>query len=220
MNQYSYTIADNTVKAVGYEDAITVCDLSSWEPEMINYYRALLAHKRDLEYAEAYLNQMFFETDTSLIDGALINSAVQLLVKCFSNPSNMGRRHLDSIKVFRRYAKTIDEPDLTGLFSKFYAARNTVIAHDQVNYRENIVGLAVETATGRAVDIAGLTVRTGYLYKKNQEILLRLTKVAKGYVEDQIEKLRKQLINKYNGADCEPELCEIVCENIPMGTAW
>lgn len=220
MNKYDYTVADNTVKAVGFEDAITVFDLSSWKPDMINYYRALLAHKRDLEYAEAYLNQMLFQTDTSLIDGALINSAVQLLVKCFSNPNNMGRCCLDSKKVFRKYAKDIGEQDLTGLFSKFYDARNTVICHDQYNYKENIVGLAVNKTTGTAEEIAEITVRTGYLYKQNQEILLRLIRVALSYLETKREEIKRKLIAEYNEATTKPELNLVVCENIPLATSW
>ena len=123
MKKYNYMVVDNTVKVLGSEENITVFDLSSWSPNIINYYRALLAHERDLEYAEAYLNQMFFNTGTSLIDGALINSAIQILVKCFSNPSNMGRRCLDSTKVFRKHAESIGENDLTTLFAKFYAER-------------------------------------------------------------------------------------------------
>ena len=31
------------------------------------------------------------------------------VVKCFSNPRNMGRCCLDSTKVFRRYAKTMGD---------------------------------------------------------------------------------------------------------------
>lgn len=220
MNKYNYTVADNTVKAVGFENAVTVFDLSPWKPGMVNYYQALLAHERDLEYAEAYLNQMFFQTDTSLIDGALINSAVQLLVKCFSNPSNMGRCCLDSKKVFRKYAKEIGEQDLTGLFSKFYDARNTVICHDQYNYKENIVGLAVNKITGIAEEIAEITVRTGYLYKQNQEILLRLIRVALSYVETQREELKSKLIAEYNEATAKPELHTVVCENIPLTNSW
>lgn len=219
MNNYNYTVADNTVKAVGFEDTVTVFDISSWKPDMINYYRSLLSHKRDLEYAEAYLNQMFFQIDTSLIDGALINSAVQTLVKCFSNPRNMGRCCLDSTKVFRRYAKAMGEQDLTGYFSKFYDARNTVIAHDQINFRENIIGLTVDTTTGEAEDIAEIIIRTKYLYKQNQETLLRLIKVAKEYVENQIKGLREKLIGEYNEATSKPNLCEVVCENIPIETA-
>ena len=46
---------------------------------------------------------MFFQKDTTLIDGALINSAIQLLIRCFSNPRNKGRGCLNSNEVFRTY---------------------------------------------------------------------------------------------------------------------
>ena len=220
MGKFNYTIADNTVKVAGFEDALTVLDLSTWKPEIINYYRALLGHRRDLEYAEAYLNQMFFQADTSLIDGALINSAVQLLVKCFSNPSNMGRCCLDRTKVFRKHAEAIGEKDLTGLFSQFYDARNTVICHDQYNYKENIVGMVVNKTTGIAEDIADLTIRTGYLYKQNQQNLLRLVKITLDYVANHIGKLKNKRMTEYNESFGKPELHEITCENIPKATSW
>lgn len=220
MKKYKYTVVDNSLKVLGFEDSIMVFDLSTWSPEMINYYRVLLAHERDLEYAEAYLNQMFFNTDTSLIDGALINSAIQILVKCFSNPSNMGRRCLDSTRVFRKHAKSIGEQDLTALFLKFYDARNTVICHDQYNYKESVVGLVVNKNTGNAEEITNLTVRTGFLYKQNQENLLRLIRVSLSYVRSQMEELQSKLITKYNNEPVKPKLQEVVCENITISTAW
>lgn len=132
----------------------------------------------------------------------------------------MGRCCLDSKKVFRKYAKEIGEQDLTGLFSKFYDARNTVICHDQYNYKENIVGLAVNKISGIAEEIAEITVRTGYLYKQNQEILLRLIRVALSYVETQREELKSKLIAEYNEATAKPELHTVVCENIPLTNSW
>lgn len=100
MNNYNYTVADNTVKAVGFEDTVTVFDISSWKPDMINYYRSLLSHKRDLEYAEAYLNQMFFQIDTSLIDGALINSLNDIIgpEMAVRLSSDELQQHLDVIR--------------------------------------------------------------------------------------------------------------------------
>lgn len=113
MNNYPYTIKDNTIQVVGYEKKIAVFDISKWKPENLNYYGTLLEQKRDMDYAKAYLNQMFFRSDTSVIDGTLINSAMQLLIKCFTNPSNKGRRCLEHKMVFGTYAKQIGEQDLT-----------------------------------------------------------------------------------------------------------
>ncbi len=220
MEKYRYTIHDNTVQVVGHEGTIMVYDIASWQPEKVSYYRSLLAQRRDMDYAKEYLNQMFFEKDTSLIDGALINSAIQLLVKCFSNPSNKGRKRLDSTKVFRTYAKKIGEEDLTKQFSRFYDARNTVISHDQINYNENIVGLAISVESGIAMDIAEITIRTGYLYAQNQEILLRMVNIVSKYIDEQIQELRQQFIDEYNSASEKPVLPIVSCENIPMATAW
>ena len=107
MPDYQYTIRDNTVQVENHEHELTVLDFGNWESGKIGYYKSLLAHKRDMEYAEAYLNQMFFGDSTSLIDGALINSAIQLLIKCFTNPSGKGRSKLDEVKVFRTFAQKI-----------------------------------------------------------------------------------------------------------------
>lgn len=220
MRKYKYEIVDNTLKVVDFENEIDVLDVTLWQIDIVNYYRALLAHKRDLEYAEAYLKQMFFNEGTSLIDGALINSAIQILVKCFSNPSNQGRRCLDSTKVFRKHAESIGEKDLTSLFAKFYEARNTVISHDQYNYKESIVGLAVNKSTGAAEEITELTIRIGYLYKQNQENLLRLIKVTLSYIETQMEEIQSKLIKQYNEATIKPELKNVNCENITISNAW
>ena len=100
MNKYKYVIKNKTVQVIGYEDSITVYNIESWKPERVNYYRSLLAHRRDMDYAKEYLNQMFFDENTTLIDGSLMNSAIQLLVRCFSNPRGEGRNNLNSVKVF------------------------------------------------------------------------------------------------------------------------
>lgn len=73
MNKYKYVIKNKTVQVIGYEDSITVYNIESWKPERVNYYRSLLAHRRDMDYAKEYLNQMFFDENTTLIDGSLMN---------------------------------------------------------------------------------------------------------------------------------------------------
>lgn len=220
MSDYQYTIEDNTVQVVGHEHEMLVCDMSSWEPEKTNRYRTLLAHKKDMEYAQAYLNQMFLKTDTTLIDGALINAAIQLLVKCFSNPSQKGRRKLDSKKVFRSFAKRIGEDDLTSQFDQFYRARNKVLSHDEHDFKENIVGLVVDQRTGAAVDMAEITIRTHYLFAENQKLLLRLVSIVLAYLDDQMETLKALLITDFNSERDKPELRSIICENVPISTAW
>lgn len=220
MTAYRYTIKDNSVQVIGYEQELVVYDINNWKKEIILRYRALLSIKKDVEYAEAYLKQMFFGESTSLIDGALINSAIQLLVKCFSNLSGKGRLSLDVNKVFRTYAKSIGEEDLTKQFLQFYNARNEVISHDQNEFLENIIGLTVNRSTGIAVDIAEITVRKGFLYKQNYEILFRMVNVLLNYLQSQIEEIKKSLIEKYNDLSEKPNLDIVFCENIPMATAW
>lgn len=208
MPDYKFTIKNNTVQVVNHNE-MTVLDFGNWESGKIGYYKSLLAHKKDMEYAETYLNQMFLDENTSIIDGALINSAIQLLVKCFSNPSGKGRRQLDEIRVFRTFAKKIGEDDLTRQFSQFYEARNHVISHDQSDFSENIIGLVVNPSSGFAEDIAEFTIRTGYLYKKNQEILLRMVHVVLKYLDEQIMGLKQILLNEYNSLTEKPNLKKI-----------
>ena len=220
MPEYQYTIKDNTVSVIEHESELTVLDFGNWQSERIIYYRSLLAHKRDMEYAEAYLKQMFFDECTSLIDGSLINSSIQILIKCFSNPSGKGRHKLDETKVFRIFAKKIGEEDLTTQFSQFYTARNKVISHDQLNFSENIIGLVVNPTTGIAEDVAEITVRIGYLYKQNQELLLKMVHIVLKYLDEQIMGVRQTLLKEYNGLTEKPDLNNIRCESIPMATAW
>lgn len=218
MQEYLYTIKDNTIRVANLEQEYKVYDFGCWEKERVARYKALLAMKKDMDYAEAYLNQMFFGENTSLIDGALINSSIQLLVKCFSNPSGKGRPNLNSQKVFCTFAKSIGEEDLTKQFLQFYDARNKVISHDQLNYSENIVGVTVNRATGLAEDIAEVTVRTRFRYEKNQKTLLRMVHILSRYLNFQIESIKSFLIEKYN--QVQPELKTVFCENSPMATEW
>ena len=220
MFEYQYVIADNTVKVLGHEEEFIVYDFNNWELQKVAYYKSLLAAKKDMEYAKEYLNQMFFGESTSLIDGALINSAIQLLVRCFSNPSGKGRPNLNSVKVFRSFAKEIGEEDLTKQFSQFYDARNQIIAHDQLDYQENIIGLVVNQFSGLAEDIAELTIRTRHLYKNNQKLLLRMVDITIKYIEVQLNQLKKWFLEEYNKNPDKQKLDCIMCNTIPMATEW
>lgn len=220
MSTYRYVLRDNTVYADGFEQEMVVLDLGDWEREKLFYYRSLLAHKRDLEYAEAYLNQMFFDVNTSLIDGALINAAIQLLVKCFSSQSLKGRRGLSDKKVFHTYAKKLGEADYLQQFYQLSTARNKVLAHDELDHVNNIVGLVVDRTSGEAVDIAELTIRTGYLYAQNKDLLLKMVRLALSYVCNQIENVKTGITEEYNNLPSRPSLAELSCETVPMATAW
>lgn len=61
-----------------------------------------------------------------------------------------------------------------------------------------MVGLAIDWNTGEAEDIAEITIRTGYLYKQNQEVVLKMVMVVESYLKDQIEQQKKLIIDEYN----------------------
>ncbi len=95
-----------------------------------------------------------------------------------------------------------------------------MISHDQLNFSENIIGLVVNPTTGIAEDVAEITVRIGYLYKQNQELLLKMVHIVLKYLDEQIMGVRQTLLKEYNGLTEKPDLNNIRCESIPMATAW
>lgn len=219
MSKYQYRLISGKLHVINCDIPLVILDLKNEIPEFTGYYRTLLAHKRDMEYAKEYLKQMFFQKDTTLIDGALINSAIQLLIRCFSNPRNKGRGCLNSNKVFRTYAISQGKEDMTKQFTQFYSARNQVIAHDQVEHNENIIGLAIDRAIGNCVDVTSLTIRTTYMYQQNKDILMKLIDLVDSYVGHQLEMIELKMIEKYNSMDVKPSLSEIET-TIPATTSW
>lgn len=201
MDEFNYIMVGNRYYVEGRENNYIVYNLGEYCPELARQYRIMMAHKHDLDRAYACLEQMFFNPDTSLIDDALINTAIQLLVKCFSNPSNKGRKNLDYVKIFRIFAKSIGEDDLTQHFSKFYHARNEVVSHDQAGFNENLIGITIDIDQNIAVDIMDITVRTTYLYKQNQILLKRIISIAQKYVSLQLDQIKQKLIEWYNAND-------------------
>lgn len=71
-----------------------------------------------------------------------------------------------------------------------------------------------------ADEVATVTIRTGYLYKKNQLLLLRLVDVVTKYIDVKLEEQSKYLISEYNSEEIKPVLDVIRCEDIPMATTW
>ena len=96
-----YEITDNGYCAATPYNDYKIYELNGFETELTNRYRELLSQKHDLERATACLNQMFFNEDTTLIDGALINTAIQLLIRCFTKSGQDDRMKFDHIKVFK-----------------------------------------------------------------------------------------------------------------------
>ena len=198
-----YEVTDNGYCATAPHENYKVCEITEFEEELTNRYRELLSQKHDLERATACLNQMFFNKDTSLIDGALINTAIQLLVRCFTKSGSDDRMQFNYFKVFKKYAVQNGEEDLSEIYLKFYNARNKVISHDELNYTNNIVGITMDDS-GNACDITELTVSTHYVYEQNKSLLLRLLRVATAYCSEQLEHIKNQLIEKYNATSPKP----------------
>lgn len=198
MDEFNYIVVGNRYFVKGRENDYIVYNIGEYCPELAKQYRIMMAHKHDLDRAYACLEQMFFNSNTSLIDDSLINTAIQLLVKCFSNPSNKGRKKLDFVKVFRSFSNSIGESDFTQQFSKFYDARNEVISHDQAGFFENLIGITIDIDKNIAVDIMDITLRTDFLYKQNQVLLQQIISVAQKYVTAQLDQIKKKIIEWYN----------------------
>ena len=198
--QYDYTGKHVSVK----DNAdYNVYEYNNDSSPLIKRYKALLACEWDVNYAIACLDQMFFKENTSLIDGCLINTSILILVKLFTNPCNQGRVHLDEVKVLRSFSEKNGKKDYTKLFRKFYDARNEVIAHDQNDYKKNILGVTVEKTTQKAVELCPIAIKTRYLYEENQQILKEMFEVIKLYISEQLMELEAKILEEYN-------------ENIPL----
>ena len=217
---YTYTIEGNTVVATGGNQEAAVFDCSSWQPALVKRYQDMIAHREDLRYAKTYIDQMFYGDSTSLIDGALLKSAIELLVKCFSSPSSGGRSQLNAKKVFRTFAQEKGGEDFSERYFQFERARNKVLVHDEFDHAQCIVGLVIENSSGVAVDVAEIGIKTGYLYRENSELLGRMIDMALLFVDEQIASLKARLIDEYNCAPSKPALAGIVCENIPISNRW
>ena len=152
---------------------------------MYNYYLSLLAHEKDFDYVKAYINQMFFGESTSLIDGALINSAIQLMVRCFTNPQGKGRNSLNETKVFHIHAQEMGKPSFINKYNQFFEARRKNLAHDEDAYKDNIIGLTFDLSENKPLEIQTISVRTGYLFKQNADDIVQMADIALDYIDKQ-----------------------------------
>ena len=120
--------------------------------------------------------------------------------------------------MFRKYANQIGEKDLVDTYKAYADARNTVISHDQDGYKESGTGLIVNQKTEEAVSMMGYSIKTTYLYKQNQQTILKLVKIAKQFVEQQKTEIETKLVDKYNVE--KPELTELEVGDIKLDNAW
>ncbi|WP_145412096.1 hypothetical protein [Paenibacillus xylanexedens] len=161
-------------------------------------YLSLLANEHDLSYSKAYIDQMMYSVDTSLIDGALINSAIQLLLKCFNNSGGQGRAQLDYKKVFDTFAISIGKPSYLKQYNQLRNIRNQTLAHDQNDFKDNRVGITVDTDKNELVEITHIKIRQRFLYKENANIIREMTVIALEFIKLQKQKIEIELINYYS----------------------
>ncbi|MGU3471103.1 hypothetical protein ACLBWT_08145 [Paenibacillus sp. D51F] len=164
---------------------------------MFSRYLSLLAYEHDLIYSRAYIDQMFFTEDSTLIDGALINSSIQLLVKCFSNSGGKGRSQLDAKQVFDSFANSIGKHSYLKQFNDFRDIRNRTLAHDESDFKDSKVGITVDTKNYKIVEIAHVKVRRNFLYKQNVTILSEMITIALEYISGQKQKIEKMMMDYY-----------------------
>ena len=189
---------------------------------MLKSYLSLLANENDLAYARAYINQMFFSEDTTLIDGALINSAIQLLVKCFTNPSGKGRSQLNEKKVFDTFAQGTGRKSYLTQYRDFYNVRRQSLAHDDSDFKDNIVGITIDTLDFKPVEISYIKIRRKFLYNQNADILKEMITIALEFINDQKQKIENKLIEHYS-AKSFSEISHyklLNCKGIELTNSW
>ena len=229
MSKFQYEIKNNKYKVsedkkgqyIVYEITEELLPDSRLKGVYRDYLR-LLATELDLEYAQAYVNQMFFDEHTSLIDGALINSAIQLLIKCFTNPSGKGRPNLSPQRIFQSFAEEIGKQNYLRQYNQFYAARNTSIVHDQEDYLDNRIGLTVDNENRDLQEITSITNRRKFLYKQNAKIMREMLEIVLKYIEREKAEKEKILLDYFQQIDDLQAAGyeEMSCENMEISNAW
>lgn len=189
---------------------------------LFNNYLSLLANEQDIKYASEYVNQMFFSEGTTLIDGALMNSAIQLLVKCFTNSAGKGRAQLNHEKVFDAFSKSTGRKSYLPQYLDFYNFRRRSISHDQDDFKDNIVGITVDTLDVKPVEITYINVRRKFLYKQNADILKELLTIALEFINDQKQHIENRLIEHYRTKPFS-EISKyklLDCKDIKLSNCW
>lgn len=188
---------------------------------LLDRYLSLLASEHDLKYAREYIEQMFFSEYTTLIDGALINSAIQLLVKCFTNSGGKGRSQLNHKKVFDIFAQSTGRKSYLTQYLDFYNIRRRSLAHDDVDYKDNIIGITIDTQECQPVEITCIRVRRRFLYEQNAEILKEMILIALEFINNQKKQIENKLIKHYDENILEISEHKILdCQGIELTNYW
>lgn len=225
--EFKYTITDNQYTVMDDMDnrykVYEINDSNLGELRgMFNSYLSLLANEYDLTYARQYIDQMFFSEGTTLIDGALINSSIQILIKCFTNPAGKGRSQLDAQKVFDKFAQSTGKANYMKQYNDFYNIRRRSLAHDEYDYKDNMVGLTVDTYNQKPVEIAYIKSRRKFLYKQNADILREMISITLEYIAGQKHKMEKILIEHYSQKPTSEILQYGIldCNGVELSNSW
>lgn len=225
--KFHYMIKDDEYVVIDDEDSrykVYQIDDSNLDglQRLLNSYLSLLANENDLNYAKTYIDQMFFSENTTLIDGALINSAIQLLVKCFTNPAGKGRSQLDGKKVFETFAQGTGRRSYLAQYFDFYNVRRRSLAHDDSDFKDNMVGITIDIRDCKPVEIAYITLRRKFLYKQNADILKEMITIALEFIRGQKQTIENKLIEHYSAKPFSEILQYklLDCKGIELSNSW
>lgn len=157
-----------------------------------------------------------------MIDGALINSAIQLFVKCFTNPAGKGRSQLNEKKVFDTYAQSIGKMNYLAQYYQFYNVRRHSLAHDEDNFKDNMIGITIDTQDSKLIEIAYIRVRPRFLYKQNADLLKEMIVITLEFIKIKKQQIENKLIEHYK----EKPYSEIAqysalnCKGMDLSYSW
>lgn len=186
----SYRVDDlDSLKLKDGIDSNTRNDISN----AIRRLKSFLAHRRDLQYAMQCLKNMRFESDSTLIDEALINYAIVLFNRCFDSKGadTDHRAQLNKKSTYRN-------PELREEYDYFRNLRNEYIAHEGSDFAKYKIGMTINNTDEKSFEICSIVYRSKMANQRNCQRLENLLFETGKYVDSQVVVLQEKIVKAYN----------------------
>ncbi len=144
----------------------------------------------DLEYVMKYL-EICKQSDSPVVKEGLFKMAVVQYAKCFSPSKRGGRSNINENRVYR------DIPnDPIGCHQKFIEMRKKYFAHDEGDYSKAQIGALLNMDDKVYVGCLPIRKQAKFDYDESIDILMILCKVARNWIQKEIE-IANQLVGDY-----------------------
>lgn len=207
-----YKISNNRYYIESPKEGMKMYYIEKGPEKLVKRLKSFLGHKLDLIKGKTNIKWILEDQNPygkEYVNQILIDSTIQLLIKCYSSTKNNGRIQLNSNQVFNNFSNQKDH--LIEYFNLYKDQRNQIISHDEKNYLDHQLYIVLNDL-GEVNDLRLIGKHMHFFTEDTIRILSDLLDISINYCNEQINKVKEKIKQEFKNNKSEFKLVEIIEE--------